>query len=191
MAKAKLIQVTSGCNIETQNNKSLLVNVNSKQQVDGPTDVTTYEIYAKANTNNNKSNSGGESSSSSSSKNTAYYNLSTTIGGHHYHHAHHNIDQGKNSALPGSLGTGLNNLDSGFDVDSSTCTATTTSKINIKMNLDIEYFNCFIMSISSRNIADKFGRKPTTNKQKPTVISFKQTAIRHYATDNHKHIEQY
>ena len=151
MAKAKLIQVTSGCNIETQNNKSLLVNVNSKQQVDGPTEVTTYEIYAKANTNNNKSNSGGESSSSSSSKNTAYYNLSTTIGGHHYHHTHHNnIDQAKNSAIPGSLGTGLNNLDSGFDVDSSTCTATTTStRSAYKMNFNFGYFNCLLMSIFS------------------------------------------
>lgn len=59
------------------------------------------------------------------------------------------------------------------------------------MNLDIEYFNFIIMSISSRNIADKFGRKPATSKQKPTVISFKQTTIRHYATNNHKHIEQY
>lgn len=136
MAKAKLIQVTTGHIAECQqhyqaaNNKSLLLNATGSKVVNGggggdgqreTTEVATYEIYHQQNTTN-KTNK------------LAAANNNNNMNDHENHHGHHHLGAvGEPRAMTSaSAGTGLNNLDSGFDVDSSTCTATTTSKLILK-----------------------------------------------------------
>lgn len=100
MAKAKLIQVTTGNVIgDIQHNKSLLVGGSKPIET---TEVATYELYHQSKTKSLNTNNNHEETNS----------------GQHQQH-----NQGRN----GSIGTGHNPMDSGFDVDSSTCTATTTS----------------------------------------------------------------
>lgn len=131
MAKAKLIQVASGQGVveAASQAKSLLVNMNAKTTADGQIEASSYEIYAKAS----KSNS-SNSDEKNYNSNTAYYNLSTSVG--HQQHEANVAPQLPQSQPPQQLEQplkaannlpALNNLDSGFDVDSSTCTTTTTS----------------------------------------------------------------
>lgn len=123
MAKAKLIQVTAGQIAESQqhyhqtssnsNSKSMLLNNAASSKLGGETtEVTTYEIYNQNDNANHMANLNAHENNN--------YQL------HPSNHGAAGIDN--RIITSASVGAGLNNLDSGFDVDSSTCTATTTSK---------------------------------------------------------------
>lgn len=117
MAKAKLIQVTTGNVIgDIQHNKSLLVGGSKPvDHVGQTTEVATYELYHQSKTKSLSNNNGYEDTHSASGQSN------------HQQQQQQQLHQGRN----GSVGTGHNPMDSGFDVDSSTCTATTTSKTNL------------------------------------------------------------
>lgn len=150
MAKAKLFQVTTGNNIDTQK-KSLITNASCKASNENGVcggEVATEAVYeichSKTNSSTllggNNTNCANSTESNNNTSSNAYFNLSTSLI--HKNNNPNNQQQQQLAQCKNSNG-GLNNLDSGYDVDSSTCTTTTTSNFKKCWKYYITVINSF------------------------------------------------